>query len=136
MTAPDDMTAADDVTRAEGTLRQLLGELTDPHEGECLFCYVYRVLQFGCLPGRLPWARRWRDLRAPRATGLERRLEARAGFCDCEIFLNGWCPRDLVLDDNGDDPYPPVMPACRGVRRGSTQPCSLWVPKPRDPFGY
>jgi hypothetical protein len=130
------MTAADDATRAEWALRDVLGELTDPREGECLFCYVYRMLEFGCLPDRLTWARRWRDLRAPRATSLERRLGARGGFCDCEIFLNGWEPRDLVLDENGDYAYPPIMPACGGVRRGSTQPCPLWVAKSPGPFGY
>ena len=37
----------------------------------------------------LRWARRWRHLVRPRAAGLERRLEARGGFCDCEIFGNG-----------------------------------------------
>ncbi len=130
------MTAADDATHAETALRDVLGELTDPLPGECLFCYVYRMLEFGCGPDRLTWARRWRDLRAPRATGLERRLGARGGFCDCEIFLNGWRPRDLVLDENGDEAHPSVMPSCRGVRRGSTQPCSLWVPKPPGPFDY
>jgi hypothetical protein len=128
------MTTADDATRAECALRDVLGELTDPLPRECLFCYVYRMLEFGCLPDRLTWARRWRDLRAPRAIGLERRLAARGGFCDCEIFLNGWQPRDLVLDENGDHSYPRLMPRCRGVRRGSTQPCGLWVPKPPDLF--
>ena len=130
------MSAADDVLRAEGALREVLRELTDPLPRECLFCYVYRMLEFGCPPDRLTWARRWRDLRAPRATNLEQRLGARGGFCDCEIFLNGWQPRDLVLDENGDDAYPAVMPPCPGVRRGSTQPCSLWVAKPPGPFGY
>lgn len=125
------MTAENDVNRAEGALQQVLGELTDPHEGECLFCYVYRMLEFGCLPDRLTWARRWRDLRAPQATALERRLEARGGFCDCEIFMNGWRPRDLLVDEHGDLVYPEVMPACPGVRRGSAQPCPLWLPKPR-----
>ena len=128
------MSAADDAMDAEWALRDVLGELTDPHEGECLFCYVYRMLEFGCLPYRLAWARQWRDLRAPRATNLERRLGARGGFCDCEIFLNGWQPRDLVLDGNGDYAYPATMPPCRGVRRGSTRPCPLWVPKPPGLF--
>ncbi len=130
------MTAADDVDRAEGALREALGELTDPHEGECVFCYVYRMLEFGCLPDRFTWARRWRDLRAPRATGLERRLEARGGFCDCEIFINGWRPRDLPFDEHGEPVYPAVMPRCRRGRRGSTQPCSLWVPTPRGLFAF
>jgi hypothetical protein len=128
------MSAADDVLRAEAALREVLRELTDPLPRECLFCYVYRMLEFGCPPDRLTWARRWRDLRAPRARGLERRLQARGGFCDCEIFLNGWRPSDLELDENGDDVRPAAMPPCRGVRRGSTQPCPLWVPKPPGPF--
>jgi hypothetical protein len=88
---------------------------------------------FGC-DTTLRWAREFRDQRAPTATALERRLGDLGGFCDCEIFLNGWQPRDLVLDENGEEVYPAVMPSCRGVRRGSTQPCSLWVPKPPGPF--
>jgi hypothetical protein len=130
------MTTFDDIAGAEGALREVLGELTDPHEGECLFCYVYRMLEFGCLPDRLTWARRWRDLQAPRATALERRLEARGGFCDCEIFMNGWRPARMELDEHGDPVYPAVMPPCRGARRGSTRPCALWVPRPRGLSGW
>src|ERR671933_603003 len=74
------------------------------------------VLDWGSLPARLPGARRWRDLRAPRATSLERRLAARGGFCDCEIFLNGWSLRpDLLVADEGDEPAgPSPRPACTG----------------------
>jgi Protein of unknown function (DUF2695) len=124
MTVPDDVAG---VARGAGGL----SELTDPHDGECLFCYVYRMLDLGCLPDQLHWTRRWRALRAPRATGVERRLAARGGFYDCEIFMNGWRPRELVLDENGDEVYPAGVPPCPGVRPGSTQPCRLWIPKPR-----
>jgi hypothetical protein len=84
---------------------------------------------FGC-DTRLRWARRWRDARLPRATGLERRLEARGGFCDCEIFWNGWTLRpDLqVVDVAGDLDWPETLPACAGVDRRSSQPCRLWEP--------
>jgi Protein of unknown function (DUF2695) len=57
---------------------------------------------------------------------LERRLAARGGFCDCEIFLNGWQPRDVALDKDGEYLERP-MPPSAGVRAGSTQPCRLWA---------
>lgn len=128
------MTPFDDAATAEVALRDVFRQLTDPHEGECVLCYVYRMLEFGCLPDRLTWAKRWRDLRAPRATGLERRLEARGGFCDCEIFLNGWQQAQPQLDEHGDPLDQGPMPPCRGVRRGSARPCSLWVPKSQGLF--
>ena len=124
------------VADTEQELRDLSTSLTDPHERECLLCYVHRMLEFGCTG--LRWATRYRDLRAPRATGLERRLANRGGFCDCEIFLNGyepapelWTP-DREVDEDGHTYYverdwPEQMPACRGVRAGSTQGCTLWV---------
>ena len=125
------------VTETENQLRQLSSAITDPREGECLLCYVFRLLDHGCTG--LRWARHYRDLRAPRATGLERRLGRSGGYCDCEIFLNGyelaeehWVPGEEETDADGDvtvtDPsYPDPMPPCRGVRRGSTQGCELWV---------
>ena len=55
----------------------------------------YRMLDSGC-DGSLRWALRWRDVRAPRLRGLVGGLQARGGFCDCEIFLNGWEPARVV----------------------------------------
>ena len=126
----------------ENELRVLSTALTDPHDGECLLCYVHRMLEFGCTG--LRWATRYRDLRAPRATALERRLGERGGYCDCEIFLNGyepapelWTP-DREVDEDGHIHYveaewPEQLPTCRGVRAGSTQGCTLWV---RQRRGY
>ncbi|TFV62059.1 DUF2695 domain-containing protein [Geodermatophilus sp. DF01-2] len=84
---------------------------------------------FGC-DCTLRWARRWRDLRLPRATGLERRMEACGGFCDCEIFLNGWTLRDelQVPDENGEPAWPAQRPPCAGVGSRSSQPCANWEP--------
>jgi hypothetical protein len=122
---------------AEAELRDLASRLTTPAAGECLLCYVHRMLEFGC-DNQLRWARRFRDLQAPRATGLEERLGRVGGFCDCEIFLNGfelapelWVRPEPVEDDGivfQEDPhYPDPLPPCRGVRRGSTRGCTLWV---------
>lgn len=125
-----DITSPDDVERHVAALQE---PLTEPRPGECLFCYVDRMLDgFGC-DTTLRWARRWRDLRVPRATGLERRLGARGGYCDCEIFLNGWDLRsDLqVLDEHGEPQWPRPRPDCAHVGPRSSQPCGNWVPQVR-----
>jgi len=124
------------VTDAERELRILSSALTEPHQGECLLCYVYRMLELGCTG--LRWAARYRDLKAPRVTGLERRLGAMGGYCDCEIFLNGYEPaRELwnpprEYDEEGithyvEPAWPEPLPECRGARAGSTKGCTLWV---------
>lgn len=124
------------INDTERELRILSTSLTDPHDGECLLCYVHRMLEYGCTG--LRWAVRYRDLRAPRATAMEHRLGERGGYCDCEIFLNGYEPAHELWaparehDEDGvtvidDEDWPEQLPACRGVRAGSTQGCSLWV---------
>ena len=141
--------------RIEDDLRRLSFALTTPHPGECLMCFVARQVEgFGC-NCTLRWACHWRDMRVPRATALERRLAARGGFCDCEIFLNGWTLRDDLLvpypdspdqdvnhdpDDTDDlddlDPedwvWPSPLPGCCGVSSRSSQPCALWVVRPHS----
>jgi Protein of unknown function (DUF2695) len=130
------MTANTLVSDTERALQSLSAALTDPHAGECLLCYVYRMLELGCTG--LRWARHYRDTQAPRATALEARLGQRGGYCDCEIFLNGyelapehWLPPEEYVEGGvaylSDPSYPDPMPRCRGVRRGSTQGCALWV---------
>src|ERR1700710_167354 len=95
--APMDIRTPDD---AERLVADLADGLTQPSDAECLLCYVIRMLDaFGC-DTTLRWAARWRDVRLPSATGLERRLGSRGGYCDCEIFMNGWDLRaDLQVRD-------------------------------------
>jgi len=120
-----------DPTRAaEADLVALSDTLTCPRPQQCLFCFVDRMLQaFGC-DQTLRWARRWRDLQLPRATGLERRLGRSGAFCDCEVFLNGWTVRAdlLVPDDHGEGDWPAERPECPGVGSRLSQPCPTWVP--------
>lgn len=125
------------LTETEDEVRRFAAELTDPREGECLLCYVYRMMDHGCTG--LRWASRYRDLRAPRATGLERRLAQMGGYCDCEVFFNAfefaeqfWVPETEETDEYGvttvtEPTYPDPLPPCHQVRRGSTQGCALWV---------
>lgn len=128
------MSADDLIARTEEQLRALSATLTAVRAGECLLCYVYRMLEFGCAGFR--WAAYYRDLQAPRAIGLQRRLGAMGGYCDCEIFMNAYEPIPAVCvpaataddaDPWGPPEWPPQLPACGGVRRGSTQPCALWL---------
>jgi hypothetical protein len=116
------------VLHIERELRHLSVELTQPKPRECLHCYVYRMLEFGCTG--LRWATRYRDLKAPRATALGERLMSKGAGCDCEIFMNGWSLRRAyqVWDPETEEyEYPEEVPACKGVRAGSIQPCGLWT---------
>lgn len=135
------------VIDAEGILSDAATALLAPRPRECLLCYVLRMLnEFGC-SCTLRFARHYRDVRAPRAVGLERRLGRKGGYCDCEIFLNGYdlrtqfkvreAPPERATGDPPEDPFdlwveddelrwPADPPACMGVRAGSTRPCGLW----------
>jgi hypothetical protein len=118
-------------------MRSMGRRLTEPQAGECLACYVLRMLNdFGC-DTTLRFARNYRDRVARRATGLERRLGNMGGFCDCEIFLNGiqLAPQLRTYDADGEEVVGEHRPACVGVRRGSTQPCDLWVRQRREMYG-
>lgn len=114
--------------QAEQIVRGLARDLTDPRVGECLLCYVARMLTAFDCDTTLRFARNHRDLSAPRATALERRLADMGGFCDCEIFLNAVtvAPHLRVRDGSGEE-IAPDLPGCTGVRRGSTQGCGNWV---------
>jgi hypothetical protein len=113
-------------------------DLLAVRRGECVCCYVGRMLdEFGC-DCTLRFATRYRDSEAPRATGLERRLGQVGGYCDCEIFLNGWTlhqrfrtpTREVDMDGitTEEEMTEPVeLPPCATVRRGSIRPCTNWV---------
>ena len=101
-----------------------------PDATECVLCYVARLLPSHGCDTTLRLVRRWRDARLPRAIGLERRFEARGGFCDCEVFMNGWTMQAAVDDDEWDDERRP-LPPCPGVSPRSSQPCDLWEPRRR-----
>ena len=108
-----------------------------PQPGECLACYLERALEPSGCDGRLRYAELYRDLAAPRATALLRRLEASGGYCDCEVLCNAMQPawhlwstsREIEVDGRTivlEAEPPESMPPCTGVRRGSTQPCRNW----------
>jgi hypothetical protein len=102
----------------EAELITLSGLLTEPQEKECLRCFVLRMIsEFGC-DGTHRWTIRWRDARAPLATGLLDKLYELGGCCDCEVLLNVF-PH-----------YPPVtrpLPCAGQPQPGSAVPCNLEV---------
>ncbi len=59
-------------------------------------------------------------------TGLERRLQARGGCCDCEAFLGGrTVHEDLqVPGEDGEAAWPAVRPPCAEVEPRSSRPCA------------
>ena len=96
-------------------LVRMAERLTEPGEHECLRCFLMRMIrEFGC-DGTHRWTIHWRDLRAPRARGLVRRLAQRGGCCcDCEVISNVF-PGYPETDE--------AVP-CAGVpRTGSAVPC-------------
>ena len=122
------------VEELEVELVALSEQLTTPNPGERVFCYVHRMLSSHGRDGALRWAARWRDLRAPRATALECNLGAHGGYCDCEIFMNGWTASPTITTwdfDADEEVWPNPMPMCRGASPRSAQPCSLWAPMSR-----
>jgi hypothetical protein len=112
----------------------IAADLTDVEDGECVYCYVARMMrQHGC-DTSLRFTRHFRDQRAPRATAIERRMGQLGGFCDCEIFLNGvTVAHSLRTYDEGLAEWvsPAELLSCRGVRRGSTRGCDIWVRQTR-----
>ncbi|HEX6403470.1 MAG TPA: DUF2695 domain-containing protein [Pseudonocardiaceae bacterium] len=103
---------------AEAYVADLQSALITPLDRECLVCYLLRMVgEFGC-DGTHRWTLRWRELSAPRATALLRRLANRGGCCcDCEVLMNVY-PERLPEDDSAP------LPRCAGIsRRGSTAPC-------------
>jgi hypothetical protein len=88
-------------------------------------CFVLRRIESAGCDNTLRWAVTYRDAVVPVDRGLERRLQARGGFCDCEILANVFVPS--AADADADDEWPDDRPECAGVRHGSTVPCRHWV---------
>lgn len=79
----------DPVTQAEQLLKSTAVELTAPHETECLYHYLCRMLdQHGCRGHRFTerWARQ-RHLRGPVLKWAKR---TGGCCCDCEVIMNSF----------------------------------------------
>ncbi len=102
--------------------------LSQPRERECLCCYVARMLAKVPCDNSLRLALHYRDVAAPRASGLAQQLSRMGGYCDCEMLMNSYGLREPEEDvDTEVVADSDVMPTCRGVRAGSVEPCKNWV---------
>lgn len=113
-------------------------ELPEPLVGECVLCFLARVVgEHGC-DGTLRGVVRFREVAAPDATGLEARLARRGEPCDGRVLSDGWqltreaCVRDVHTDELS---VPDPVPWCHGVRPGSSRPCGLWELRRRGERG-
>ncbi|MGO2079664.1 DUF2695 domain-containing protein [Glutamicibacter arilaitensis] len=96
----------------------------EPVEHECLACYLLRaVCAQGC-DGTQLFLLAYRDANAPRATAVARKMQLLGGYCDCEILANAIRPitREANQAVENDEEL-----VCKGVRRGTTQPCEHWL---------
>jgi hypothetical protein len=108
--------AEDIAAEVETELVQLSRQLTEPHERECLRCYLLRMLaEFGC-DCTHRWTITWREQCAPRAVQLIKRLKDLGGFCDCEVVLNVF-PDYLPVDG--------LLPCLGQPKTDSAMPCDL-----------
>lgn len=106
-----------------------------PHRNECLLCYVSRLLHvLGC-DRSLRIAERFREVNAPRATAMARRLKQIGATCDCQIeAVHGIRSSVIEYEDTLAEQFPDAPRletalrfGCYGVRKGSTQPCLGWM---------
>lgn len=106
----------------------------EPGAGECLLCFLRRVVTEDGCDHTLRRAETYRDLRVPHAVGLERRLLGVGARCDCTVLTRGWWParalwqRDLDTDELTE---PDPWPGCAGVGGTSARPCAHWVRRTR-----
>lgn len=78
-----------DLNLIETGLAELTDELTAVRLGECLACYLTRMVeQFGCHEHR--FTRRWEAAQSRRMPALVRWAESQGGFCDCEVMFNAF----------------------------------------------
>lgn len=99
-------------------------ELPQPADHECLACFLHRAIcAVGCdCTHRLLTS--YRDACVPRATALARKMQLLGGYCDCEVLANALRPITREAEQAWEADAPLV---CKGVRRGTIQPCTNWL---------
>ncbi|OFE17358.1 hypothetical protein BA895_16355 [Humibacillus sp. DSM 29435] len=102
---------------------------TSVRPGECLVCFLRRMVGAQACLGSFTWAEHYRLSRAPRAVALERRLRAEGATCDCEVPGRVWrLNGSLLVRDpaSGALVEPDEPPRCSASRPTSTKPCDNW----------
>lgn len=99
-----------------------------PRPGECLACFVHRMVGRCACTGTLVWAEHWKRVRSPGASALIGRLERQGAVCDCALTSVLWSPAPELWQwtEPGQPSAPEKVLTCPGVRPRSTRPCALW----------
>lgn len=107
---------------------QLTSALAGPHCNECLVCFLVRAVPM-LEPAGFAMTRLFRETNAPRATSLGARLEQLGIYGDAQLLQAGVVANSSIWEVQRcpDCGVPVGAPDCLGVRKGSTQPCELWI---------
>lgn len=107
---------------------QLTSALAGPRCNECLVCFLVRAVPM-LEPAGFAMTHLFRQSNAPRATSLGARLEQLGIHGDAQLLQAGVVANSAYwqVQRCPDCGIPMGAPACLGVRKGSTQPCELWM---------
>jgi hypothetical protein len=84
-----------DVVSAERHIRDLAERTTAVNDGECLYCYLTRMVQaFGCAGGGRRWTEHWIASQRRGHKWVLAWARSNGGICcDCEVMLNAFLGR-------------------------------------------
>lgn len=107
---------------------QLAGSLMTPYRNECLVCFLVRAVPV-LEPEGFAMTQVFRENNAARATGLGTRLQQLGIHGDAHLLQWGVVANGGIWMDErcADCGMPSSAPPCFEVRKGSTQPCRLWI---------
>lgn len=105
-----------------------------PRPGECLACFLHRMLAGLPCVGTFAWTEHYRSSLARRAVSLVDRLRSRGAACDCSVVDVVWWPRTGspgTLSGERDLVPPTLRPArqppCGRQQTRPSQACSNWA---------
>lgn len=128
----DDSFDLDDDGTSESEVDQQFFQLTKllqiPRYNECLVCFLVRATPM-LEPAGFAMTRIFRSTNAPRATNLGERLSQLGIYGDAQLLQAGVVANSTIweVERCADCGIPLGAPDCFGVRKGSTQPCQLWI---------
>lgn len=115
-------------TEVDRQFRRLASSLMTPRHNECLVCFLVRAVPM-LEPDGFAMTRIFRDSNASRATGLGARLVQLGIHSDTHLLQWGVVANEAIWEVPRcpECGIPEGAPPCCGVRKGSTQPCELWI---------
>lgn len=105
-----------------------------PRPGECLACFLHRMLAGRPCVGTFVWTDHYRVSRARRAVSLVDRLRSRGAACDCSVVDVVWWPSPRARGSGpGETGHltstgPVAVPSlCGGEQTRPSQACDNWA---------